>query len=116
MTRSLALLAALAALSACGGGGGAAPSNAVPDNADAGDGTGRNYPLEVKNLSVGQRNGVFIRALKDANMECQGVSQSAPAPDVGPDAWRVTCVDGRKHLIRVRNNGTVDIASGLAPN
>lgn len=118
MIRSFAAIALLAVLAGCSGGPGndsadnslAAAAKLTPENTT--DGTGRDYIGEVARLPVGQRNGVFIRALRDGNLECQGVTQSHPAPDVGPGAWRVQCEDGRKHLIQVLNNGTVDIASG----
>lgn len=118
MIRSFAAIALLAALAGCSGEPGndsadnslTAAAKLTPENTT--DGTGRDYIGEVARLPVGQRNGVFIRALRDGNLDCQGVAQSAPAPDVGVGAWRVQCVDGRKHLIQVLNNGTVDIVSG----
>lgn len=119
MIRSISAAAVLTMLSACSGGGqgsaNAAMANAAADNTlENGADAGRDYVAEVKALSPAARNGVFQKALRDANLGCQGVKDSQAAPDIAPNAWRVQCVEGRHHIVRVLNNGTVDITSGPA--
>ena len=107
------LLAAIPALSLSACGGGSAPpseqNDAAAMNATGPDGL--NYQAEVASLPMGQRNGVFIRALRDGGLECQGVTASIPAEDMGAGAWRVRCTDNRAHLIKIAPDGNASILS-----
>jgi hypothetical protein len=59
-----------------------------------------------------QRNVVFIRALLDAGLPCEGVTSSERVDDLnGQPAWRATCVGGTSHLISISPDGTANIAS-----
>lgn len=71
-------------------------------------------PLSTENqiagLAEGQRNGVFIRAIRDAGLDCQHVESSAPAGSHdGFPVWRATCEGGRSYTLVIGNAGTVQI-------
>jgi hypothetical protein len=67
-------------LGACGGGGGAEGANGttltnnVAATAQSGGSDAQN---RVKSLPDAQRNGVMIRAIRDANLACQQVTESS---------------------------------------
>ena len=100
------LIAALAAATAaCGSGG---QNNAGPTAATA------NAPEPAGNrvaaLSEGQRNAVFIRAIRDAGLQCQHVERSTPAGTAQTmPVWRATCQGGRDYLIGIGADGTAQI-------
>lgn len=65
---------------------------------------------QVAQLSEGQRNAVFIRALRDAGFDCQHVERSVPAGTVqNLPAWRATCQGGGEWTIVVAPDGTAEI-------
>ncbi|MGC6399406.1 hypothetical protein ACNI3Q_02370 [Sphingomonas sp. FW199] len=99
------LLAALPA--ACSGGS----EPAAEPTPTAENSSGLNYIAEVEKLPQEQQNIVFIRAIRDARRECQGVVGSVKATEVGPGAWRVRCTDGGGHLIRISANGDGRVTS-----
>jgi hypothetical protein len=101
-------VAALAA-AACSGGPNAPAANVANTAAPAGS--------QVAALSEGQRNAVFIRALRDAGLDCQHVDRSVPAGTAqGLPIWRATC-QGSEYLIAVGPDGTAQILpeGGLQP-
>jgi len=90
------------ALAGCG-----SPSSAPANQIEA-------DPLSTENqiagLAEGQRNGVFIRAIRDAGLDCQHVESSAPAGShEGFPVWRATCEGGRSYTLVIGNAGTVQI-------
>jgi hypothetical protein len=97
----------------------AVPVNTVePINADAeanaiGNMAGADNALAaVLEMNDRQRNVVFIRALLDAGLACEGVTSSERVDDLnGQPAWRATCVGGASHLISISPDGTANIAS-----
>ena len=103
------VIAALAlAAAACGGSGGnqAAPTANAPE--PAGD--------RVASLSEGQRNAVFIRAIRDAGLECQHVDRSVAAGTVQTlPVWRATCQGGAEYSIAITADGTAQILPGGNP-
>ena len=57
------------------------------------------YAARIAALPVGQRNGVLIRALRDADRDCQQVTESSVAGEIeGKPAWAATC-DGRTQWV-----------------
>lgn len=75
---------------------------AGPDNALA----------AVLEMNDRQRNVVFVRALLDAGLPCEGVTSSERVDDLnGRPAWRATCVGGTSHRISISPDGTANIAS-----
>jgi hypothetical protein len=104
MRASLIVLLTLAA-SACGTGGQnqAAPA-AESANGAAPAGT------QVAALSEGQRNAVFIRAIRDGGLDCQHVERSVPLGNIqNMPAWRATCQGGGEYTIVVGADGSAQI-------
>jgi len=89
-------------LVACGRG--SQESNASAANA------ARSAGNQVAALSQGQRDAVFIRAIRDARLECQRVQGSVPAGEYrGMPVWRARCQGGGEWVIVVANDGTAQI-------
>ena len=68
------------------------------------------YQQEILSLAEGQRNAVFIRAIRDANPDanCQGVESSAYVGEYQNAAmWTARCADGTDWAILL---GATDIA------
>lgn len=54
----------------------------------------------------GQRNAVFIRAIRDAGLECQHVAASQPAGIYeGRPVWSAECVGGGRWTIVLTESG-----------
>ena len=101
--------AAALALAGCGGG------EAVPtpeQNAQAAQET-LAIEARVAALSPGQRNGVFIRAIRDAGLRCQGVVNSERAPPPARATWIARCTNGSGHIIAFGPNGMAKVTSAL---
>ena len=101
--RSILLLPMLAMIAACGSEGEApapAPPKAEADNARA----------RLAALPEGQRNAVFIRAIRDARGDCQGVESSQSVGAAGSDeVWLATCSGGRRWTIQVAEDGSAAV-------
>ena len=90
-------------VAACGGG---ENRNAVSSNDATAESTGN----AVAALSEGQRNAVFIRAIRDAGLECQHVQSSTPAGTYrGMPVWRATCRGDRHWTIVIGPNNEAQI-------
>lgn len=110
MRKTLFALTGAALLSACGGGN---TTNEVTANQlaaeNAADAT--NYQAEVMALSPQLRDGVFLRALRDAGFNCQEITEvEAREPVSGNPAWRVQC-SGVPHIVSISRDGTAKILS-----
>lgn len=69
-----------------------------------------NYEEQLRTMPEASRNATFIRAIRDAGRECQGVTASAArAPIQGAPAWTATCQDGRQWIILLGNDGVVQV-------
>jgi hypothetical protein len=80
--------------------------NAAATNAATAESTGN----AVAALSEGQRNAVFIRAIRDAGLECQHVQSSTPAGTYrGMPVWRATCRGNRHWTIVIGANNEAQI-------
>ncbi|MFV0624484.1 hypothetical protein ACBY01_10800 [Sphingomonas sp. ac-8] len=94
-------------LAACGGS--KAPEPTAADNAATAQAT-QELDAKVAALSEGQRNGVFIRAIRDAGVSCQGVTASERAADAKA-TWTATCSDGSRHIIAFTPDGMAKVTS-----
>ncbi|MFA6117891.1 MAG: hypothetical protein WC729_28160 [Sphingomonas sp.] len=75
-----------------------------------------NATAEVLKLPEGQRDMVFLRAIRDAGLDCQGVTRSERLDDTaGKPTWRVECTDRTAHLVQVTPDGTALVASRIKP-
>lgn len=104
MVRTLPFIGALVALALAGCG-------------DAGDG-GTNVTVpgpeetqaRLEAMPEGQRNAVFIRAIRDADQPCQHVESSrAAGEDQGYPVWAATCDGGAEYRIVIQNDGTASV-------
>lgn len=100
MKRSIAIAAlVLAACDAKTSDPSAPTSPAAAENATA----------AVVGLSEPQRRGVFLRAIRDAGLDCQGVTGATEVAGTQGPRWRATCTDGRNYLIDVAPDGTAHV-------
>ena len=97
------MAAATLAAAACGGtgsDGGNAVQAAAPDA----------IQNQLQAMPEGQRNAVFIRAIRDARQECQHVESSEPAGEhQGFPVWNATCAGGGTWTIVVMNGGNAAV-------
>lgn len=88
---------------------------AVADNADviANDAAPQNVLAAVLAMPERQRNVVFVRAILDAGLKCEGVTASERLPDMdGKPLWRADCKGGNNsHMITITPDGTANIVS-----
>ena len=105
MIRSLLLCLAAVPLCGCEGG---APENAVRDiEVPEGD-----YQARLLAMPEGQRNAVFIRAIRDAGRDCQNVERSAfQGEQMGQPVWAARCGDGGNWVIVIGRAGIAQVAS-----
>ena len=97
-------LAAAVTLAGCGSGGGQAPADtaAAPDN----------YVAQVRALPAGQRDGVLLRAIRDAGRDCQQVTSSQAIPNIaGAPAWAATCTGGGVWVVAFNPGGVATVTS-----
>lgn len=104
------LLGAILA-SGCDGGSPAAV-NAADNVAAANEADATNYQAEVMALPLPARQGVFLRAVRDAGLTCQQVTESEKLADIqGNPTWRATCDGDSPHIISIARDGTARILS-----
>jgi hypothetical protein len=64
----------------------------------------------VASMPEGQRNAVFIRAIRDAGQDCQQVESSKPGGAYqGMPVWQATCRGGRHWTIVIADDGTAQL-------
>ncbi len=109
MRKSCLAGALVLTLGACGGDEEAA---APQQNNAAATETAEQYNQRIQSLGEGQRNAVFIRAIRDAGRDCQHVQSSAPAPDVaGAPAWTATCDNGAEWIVILGDAGMATVTN-----
>lgn len=97
------VIVALALATAACGGSGQNQAGAMANGAEAAG-------SRVAALSDGERNAIFIRALRDAGFDCQHVEHSAPAGAIQHlPAWRATCRGGGEWTIVIAADGSAQI-------
>lgn len=99
-----AIILAAALLTACGAEPNATPETSSPGATD-------NATATVAALSEPQRRIVFLRAIRDAGLNCQGVTATVGLAEDPAQRWRATCTDGRNYLISVSRDGTAHIVA-----
>lgn len=105
------LLASVLMLAACQG------SPPAPENAAEEAGGALNTQNQIESLAEGERNGVFIRAIRDAGQDCQFVESSERAGNYQDfPMWRARCDNGRTYTIVIANGGEAQVIEGaVAP-
>jgi hypothetical protein len=69
------------------------------------------YKARIDALTPGQRDALFLRAIRDAKQDCQGVVGSAyNGEHFGMPAWVARCSDGRDWMVMVGANGQAHVA------
>ena len=108
--RALIGVAATAlALGACGERGGEADDGA---RANAVENASGDVANQLAALPDGQRNAVFIRAIRDAGEECQFVESSTRAGEYqGNPVWSAQCEGGGGWTIVVMPDGTAQLVN-----
>jgi hypothetical protein len=105
---TLAAVAALLPLAACDRGGSQAQQPPQPA-ADA----QRDTQARLAAMPEGERNAVFIRAIRDADFECQHVdSSSYQGESAGSPTWVATCDKASNWVILIGNNGAAQVIKG----
>ncbi len=71
------------------------------------------FQQKVAALSEAERNIVFIRAIRDADIDCQGVTGAVRQPDMptGELYYVAQCNDGAKYGVLLQREGTAKIIS-----
>ena len=102
--RSTLLIAGLAlALAGCGG-----ETAREANRADADESV--DVANQLAALSDGQRNAVFIRAIRDSGEDCQQVESSVRAGEYqGRPVWSAQCAGGASWTIVVTRDGTAQL-------
>lgn len=112
MKRNVGALGLLSlGLAACGGEPPAAP-NTSDDVVSVNAVDATNYQAEVAALPLPARQGVFLRAVRDAGLTCQEVTESQKIEDrAGNPTWRAICDGNSPHIISITRDGTAQILS-----
>jgi hypothetical protein len=99
------LICALSALAACG-------DQATSSPEATGNPSREDYQARVTEMSRGQRNAVFIRAIRDAGLPCQHVAASAYiAKYRGFDMWTAQCPGSGDWALLIGPKGTAQVIS-----
>jgi hypothetical protein len=107
-TTSLVATAALLLLAGCDGGGSQAGQPKQPA-VDA----QRDAQARLAAMPEGERNAVFIRAIRDADFECQHVdSSSYQGISAGSPTWVATCDKATNWVILIGSNGSAQVIKG----
>lgn len=107
MLKTTVAIAATILLAACGGG--TTPTANDAAEATANDAT-VNYQAAVLDLNDQQRNAVMIRAIRDANIQCQGVTESERIEGEGL-TYRARCDGGADHVVSIAADGNARVVS-----
>ena len=101
MTRFVVPLALIVAASCSEG-----PANRqAPAKSDA-------FQNQLQAMPEGQRNAVFIRAIRDSGQQCQHVESSAPGAEVsGSPTWTARCDGGASYTIVILPGGIAQVVN-----
>lgn len=71
-----------------------------------------NVQAQIDQLPEGQRNGVFIRAIRDAGEECQHVERSERSGENrGRPVWTAHCEGGGEYAIVIDEGGMAAVVN-----
>jgi len=100
-------------LSACGGSGSVDQRSGNSAAATPAANIQSQDEARLARMPEGERNAVFIRAIRDAHFECQHVEKSASAGTInGAPAWTATCDDGKLWTIVIAKGGNAQVVNG----
>jgi hypothetical protein len=69
-----------------------------------------NAQIQIAEMPEGQRNAVFIRAIRDANEECQNVERSERSGEYeGRPVWTAHCLGGGEYTIVIGEDGMAGV-------
>ncbi|MDE0879056.1 MAG: hypothetical protein OSB00_10405 [Sphingomonas bacterium] len=111
MTRIISFIAAtaLVALTGCAK---SAPADNVAAENPAQNASTVNYLARIEALPQGQKEGVFLRAIRDSGQQCQGVSKAQSTETTGGSpAWMTTCTDGPAYVLVLGKDGMMNVTS-----
>lgn len=67
---------------------------------------------QVAALPENERNGVFLRAIRDSDLSCRDVNKAEQIePTQGAPTWRAYCEQGDAHLIVLKPDGSAQVIS-----
>lgn len=118
MVRGGLTACAMLMLAACGDGAAneTAGNNAADSargNAAAGKGKSE-AQNRVREMGDGQRNAVLIRAIREANFDCQHVERSdVVATTNNLPAYLATCQDGTVYAVAIQDDGTAVVREAM---
>ena len=70
------------------------------------------YQAKLEAMPEGQRNAVFIRAIRDAGLDCQHVASSTGAGEInGAPAWTVACDNDVRWTVAIGGDGVAQVIS-----
>lgn len=73
---------------------------------------GNPFEERLRAMAEGERNAVFIRAIRDSRQECQHVESAAPGEPVrGTPTWRALCERGLSYTIAILPSGTAQVVN-----
>ena len=105
MMRNWPVLALAILIAGCGG-----PDNRSAQAPAGNRAAGTDTAARIASLSTGQRNAVFIRAIRDAGLECQHVDWSELNGTYrGMPVWTASCSRNQVWAIVVGQNGVAQI-------
>jgi len=103
--RGCALVLLLGSLAGCGGSETPTPVASSTPNGPS------EFQSRIAALPAGERNAVFIRAIRDAGKDCQGVTESQRRDDAasGEPLYVAKCTDGASYGILLGREGTAQV-------
>lgn len=94
----------IALLAACGS------SSSTPANQAGAAETAAAYQQRILAMPAGERDGVFIRAIRDAGQDCQHVASSVSAGvHQGRPVWTAHCDGGHDFTIALGDHGSATV-------
>ena len=73
---------------------------------------GNEFQNRIQGMPEGQRNAVFIRAIRDSGQQCQHVESSAPGSEVsGHPTWTARCDGGASYRIVILPGGAAQVVN-----
>ena len=114
MIRLLLISTTLLALAGCNPATDTSADNAVnaAANATVNQAEAVNYVAEIENMSETAQQGVFLGAIRDADISCRDVTKVERIEDQqGVPTWRAQCDQGAQHLIQVQPDGSAKVTS-----